>query len=90
MSRKEFAKRWGGETIQEKTRKREKRDDEVKTTKTWRYWVSSLDVRNECSLKLKKARSEALSSILSGSTSSAVLVCPDSQEEEVCSFIMRM
>ena len=46
--------------------------------------VSSLDVRNEGSLKPKKARSEALSSILSGSKSSAVLVCPDSQEEEEC------
>ena len=35
-------------------------------------WVSSLDVRNEGSLKPKKARSES-SSILSGSKSSAVL-----------------
>jgi len=30
----------------------------------------------------KKARSEALSCILSGSKSSAILFCPDSQEEE--------
>ena len=40
--------------------------------------VSSLDVRNQGSLKPKKARSAVLSSILSRSKSSAVLVCPDS------------
>ena len=51
--------------------------------------VSSLDVHNEGSLKPKKARSAVLSSILSGSKSSAVLVCQDSQEEEVCVYIMR-
>ena len=49
--------------------------------------VSSLDVRNEGSLKPKKAISEALSSILSGSKSSASLVCPDSQEDEVYQFL---
>ena len=59
----------------EKTKSRQKRLGDI--------GVSSLDVRNEGSLKPKKARSEALSSILSGSKSSASLVCPDSQEEEV-------
>ena len=66
----------------EKTKSRQKRLGDI--------GVSSVDVRNEGSLKPKKARSEALSSILSGSKSSAVLVCPDSQDEEVCLFVMRM
>ena len=52
--------------------------------------MSSLDVRNEDSLKPKKSRSAVLSSILLESKSSAVLVCPDSQEEEVGVYIMRM
>jgi len=66
----------------EKTKSRQKRLGDI--------GVSSLDVRNEGSLKPKKARSEALSSILSGSKSSATLICPDSQEEEVRYFLMRM
>jgi len=57
----------------EKTKSRQKRLGDI--------GVSSLDVRNEGPLKPK--RSEALSSILSGSKSSAVLVRPDFQEEEV-------
>ena len=66
----------------EKTKSRQKRLGDI--------GVSSLDVRNEGSLKKKKARSEALSYILSGSKSSVSLVCPDSQEDEVRSFVMRM
>ena len=66
----------------EKTKSRQKRLGDI--------GVSSVDVRNEGSLKPKKARSEALSSILSGSKSSAVLNFPDSQEEEVSLFVMRM
>ena len=66
----------------EKTKSRQNRLGDIR--------VSSLDVRNEGSLKPKKARSDALAFILSGSKSSAVLVCPDSQEEEISLFLMRM
>ena len=66
--------------IQERDEKKKKRRRQKRLGD---IGVSSLNVRNEGSLKPKKARSEALSSTLSGSKSSAVLVCPDSQEEEV-------
>ena len=79
-------------SFKSKTRKKKKREEKTKSRqkRLGDIGVSSVDVRNEGSLKPKKARSEALSSILSGSKSSAVLVCPDSQEEEVCLFVMRM
>ena len=72
----------------------EKQEEKEKTKSSQKrlgdIGVLQLDVRNEGSLKPKKARSEALSSIFSGSKSPAVLVCPDSQEEEESSFRMHM
>jgi hypothetical protein len=65
----------------EKVKSRQKRLGDIS--------VSSLDVRNEGSIKPKKARTEALSSILGGARPAAVPISMDSPEDEVF-FIMRM
>jgi Mediator of RNA pol II transcription subunit 19 len=59
----------------EKAKSRQKRLGEIS--------VSSLDVRNEGSMKPKKARTEALTSILGGPRPASVSISNDSPEDEV-------
>ena len=67
-------------------------EDEVKTKRPWRYWGIIVKRAQRRFLETEEGKISGIifHSIEIKYQSSAVLVCPNSQEEEVCSFIMRM